>query len=82
MSTRKLRLDFGADIERGARMDDADDLIRLLCTKIGMIMEDVSVTALTITLENPEQTAVQLEELGRAAAQISALAAAAKALCQ
>lgn len=63
-------------------MDDTEDLIRLLCTKVGTIMEDVSVTALTMTLENPAQRAAQVEELGRAAAQISVLVNAAKELCQ
>ena len=60
--------------------DDADDLIRKLCTRAGMIMEDASVDALLMPGADPEAIGAKLERLGDAAHAISAIVAAARAL--
>jgi hypothetical protein len=60
--------------------DDIDDLIAQLCTWIGMIMEDTSVTALTAgSLERDERLAA-IDDVETAANRIAALIAATKAL--
>jgi len=60
--------------------DDHGELLSLLCTRIGTIMEDASVIALTLGSQEPEVRQVQFEEVKRASASIAALAAAAEAL--
>jgi hypothetical protein len=62
-------------------MDEATaDLIAQLCTRIGMIMEDASVVALTIGGRKPENFSADFAELEVAAARVTALVAAAKIL--
>ena len=60
--------------------DDVADLIRQLCTRAGMIMEDASPIALGIRVRQPQDLFRALEELKKSAAQIVALIDAAKAL--
>lgn len=55
---------------------DVDELIGRLCVTAGMIMEDASVSAITVRQSQREQVAVLL----RASDAISALAKAAEAL--
>ncbi len=77
----KLGLDFLAWPGRGVSMDDhTDDLIAQLCTRIGVIMEDVSVTALTVGGKSPDNRKAAIDELDGAAKRIDALVSAAKAL--
>ena len=58
--------------------DDTHDLTVQLCTKVGMIMEDASVIALTIGGLASEDRQAALEEIGKAAERISALVEAAR----
>jgi hypothetical protein len=60
--------------------DDTTDLIARLCTRVGMIMEDASVIALTISGSEPGDLPLAIDELEGAARQIKALVAAARAL--
>ena len=45
--TTKLRLDFCGVWGRGRVMDDTDELLAQLCTRIGIMMEDASAVAIT-----------------------------------
>ena len=60
--------------------EQTDDLIAQLCARIGMIMEDASVTALTIVGKSPTDRLAVIEELEGAAKRIDALVAAVSAL--
>jgi hypothetical protein len=60
--------------------DDTDDIIIQLCTRIGMIMEDASVAALTVAGIDRERRVAALVELDAAAKRIGALVEAAKVL--
>ena len=60
--------------------DDIVDLIRVLCTRAGMIMEDASVDALIMSPGNPDSINAKLERLADAALAISAIINAAQAL--
>jgi hypothetical protein len=60
--------------------DDTADLIRALCTRAGMIMEDVSVSALTISGADRAEIRAKLTLLADGAAAINALIAAASVL--
>ena len=60
--------------------DDTTDLIARLCTRVGMIMEDASVIALTVSGIEPSNRQAAIDELEGAARQINALVAAARAL--
>ena len=60
--------------------DDIVDLIRALCTRAGMIMEDASVDALMMTAGNPDTINAKLARLADAALAISAIINAARAL--
>jgi len=59
---------------------DTDDLIEPLCLRIGMIMEDVSVVALTVREQKHDRRKAVLVQIETAAHQICALIAAARAL--
>jgi len=73
----KLDLDFASVFRRRAHMnDDNDELIELLCTRIGAIMEDASVIALTIGAVPPMERGVRIRQLQRASASIAAITAA------
>ena len=60
--------------------DDTTDLIERLCTRVGMIMEDASVIALTVSGNEPGYLRVAIDELEGAARRTNALIAAARAL--
>ena len=58
---------------------DVIELVALLCTRIGMIMEDVSPVALTKTADGMP---LRIQRVAAASSAISALASAAEALMQ
>lgn len=60
--------------------DDTADLIARLCTRVGMIMEDASVIALTVSGIEPSNRQETIDELESAARRTNALIAAARAL--
>ena len=60
--------------------DDTSELIAQIYTRIGMIMEDASVTALTMPRGTGDARQTAIREIGLAAKRISALAAAVEAL--
>jgi hypothetical protein len=59
---------------------DTSEIITQLCTRIGMIMEDASVVALTIRELKGDARATAIAELEAAGERIRALAGAARAL--
>lgn len=74
-ASQKLPLDFAAPLALPRRMDiDTRDLIRQLCTRAGMIMEDVVPLALLAPQEE------RLDDLAAAAEAIAAILLAARAL--
>lgn len=77
----KLGLDFVATSRCGATMDDeTHELISLLATKVGMLMEDSTVIALTCGQKDRADVSSALDELERSAARMTAMIGAAKAL--
>jgi hypothetical protein len=60
--------------------EDANDLVVQLCTMIGMIMEDTSVVALTVSGLDDDQRRRAAANIQTAAARINALAGAVAAL--
>ncbi|NBB25821.1 hypothetical protein GVM20_11840 [Porphyrobacter sp. SLTP] len=77
----KLDMDFAGVIGRQVHMDDNnDELIDLLCAKIGVIMEDASVIALTIGAVSAEERTARIDNLQRASASIAAISAAVASL--
>ena len=60
--------------------DDVIDLLRALCTRAGMIMEDASVEVLSMPGAGPSAMTAKLERLADAALAISAIVDAARAL--
>ena len=60
--------------------EDVADLVRQLCSRAGMIMEDVSVIALTAQVTNVTSARKATAQLRAAADRIGALAKAAQAL--
>lgn len=60
--------------------EDARDLMIQLCTRIGMIMEDTSVLALTVGALDQRSDTLVIGKLQLAASKITALADAAEAL--
>lgn len=64
-------------------MDDIDqELISLLCTKIGMLMEDHSILALTVGSQIDGNQNVVIDELSAASTKIAKLAAAAQSIAE
>lgn len=57
-----------------------DDLIALLCTRIGMIMEDAAPMALTIQTLEPALRLQSIGEIGKAVRGVTALLEAVKVL--
>ena len=45
-------------------MDELDDRVAEICTRIGMLMEDGSVDAVTITSLEPSERAAVVDRLG------------------
>ena len=78
----KLRLDLTRIEARQWGMDDDtdDDLIARLCTRIGMIMEDASVVALTGARGSAAEVASTVARIEHASEQIAGLVQATKAL--
>ncbi len=60
--------------------DETQELINLLCTRIGMIMEDASVVALTIGSRDQDACSADVADLKVAAEQIGMLVEAAQSL--
>jgi len=78
---RKLAVDFAAGSRLRQEMDkDAADLIAQLCTRVGMIMEDMTLLALTTGNISDTERSLALARLEVAAAQITSLIAAARAI--
>jgi hypothetical protein len=80
-AAEKLGIDFVGVIRRHVRMkEDNDELVEMLCTKIGAIMEDASVIALTIRAVPVGERGARIVELQRASASIAAISAAVASL--
>lgn len=60
--------------------DDNEELLVLLCTRIGSIMEDASVLALTIRTTRDGERAARIAELKRASESIAVLLMAVEVL--
>lgn len=60
--------------------DEIGDLIRALCTRAGMIMQDASTDALIMSADDPDTINSKLERLADAAHAISDIVDAARAL--
>ncbi len=65
---------------RGRMDEDTAELINMLCTRVVMIMEDVSDLALTIGGSDSAERTKRLQRLGHAVDQMSLLIRAAVAL--
>ncbi|MEM7701745.1 MAG: hypothetical protein AAF251_07385 [Pseudomonadota bacterium] len=64
-------------------MDDINrELINLLCTKIGMLMEDHSTPALTVGSQREGEQKAAVDELAGASTKIMKLAAAAQSIAE
>ena len=64
-------------------MDDIDrELVSLLCTKIGMLMEDHSARALTVSNLSDDELRFEIDELAIASTKIAKLAAAAQSIAE
>lgn len=78
---KKLHLDLRPDRRLRTLMDDDNaELITALCTRVGAIMEDASVVALSISKLNGAGRTDALVELTKAAERIKNLIDAARAL--
>jgi len=60
--------------------EDTDQLIALLCNRVGMLMEDASVLALSVGHIEPGRRAARINELQDATATMVRLVVAAQAL--
>lgn len=64
-------------------MDDIDrELITLLCTKIGMLMEDSSALAVTVSGQSDDEQMVVINELAIASTKSARLAEAAQSIAR
>ena len=64
-------------------MEDIDrELISLLCTKIGMLMEDHSTLALTVCSQPDDEQKVAIDQLTAASTKIVKLTAAAQSVAE
>ena len=79
-SRKKLDMDLSDHFDRGVGMDDTEELVVLLCTRIGIIMEDASVEALTIGSLPQSERSETLARLRRATVAIHRLMEGAVAL--
>lgn len=61
-------------------MDELDDRVAQLCTRIGMLMEDVSLDTLTISGMSATERPPALDRIGAAIDQMKELLAQARAL--
>ncbi|WP_422062326.1 hypothetical protein [Sphingopyxis sp.] len=78
--TKKLRLDFRSVSRRGRPMDDTDELLAQLCTRIGIMMEDASAVAITGAMMTADERNRAVLEVADAASRIAALSEAAVSL--
>lgn len=77
----KLVLDFLAASRRGAPMDDQDaDFVAQLCARAGMIMEDISPEAITLSGRSRAEYPKVVDRLLQASVRVRALIDAAKSL--
>ncbi|KUO54642.1 MAG: hypothetical protein APF78_05620 [Sphingomonadales bacterium BRH_c3] len=77
----KLHMDFACQLGlRPAMDDDTAELTARLCTRIGMIMEDAGIIALTIGSQSEVDRLVTLAQLDAAARSICDLVCAARAI--
>lgn len=84
--SKKLGVDFVRRLRRHERMDDQladdperNDLVLQLCTRLGMLMEDVRPLALDAS---PVGLETRVNEIARCARAMAAVADAAKALIE
>jgi hypothetical protein len=77
---KKLVMDFCAASGRGRVMEDDHDLLALLCTRIGTIMEDTSAIAITAAMMNSDERTRAIAQIADAVSRLGALTAAAVAL--
>ena len=76
-------VDLGNGSSIAALMDDIDrELVSLLCTKVGMLMEDHSVVALTIGSKSGDEQRIAIEELARTSTIIETLVASAQSIVE
>ena len=76
-------VDLAAPSSIPVRMDDIDEkLIKLLCTKIGMLMEDHSAQAVMIGIKAADEQKAAVDELVRASKKIEALVTAAHSIAE
>jgi hypothetical protein len=79
--TEKLRLDFmRIEARQWGMDDDTKDLIAKLSTRIGMVMEDASLVALTGARGSAAEVASTVARIELASAQIAVLVQATKVL--
>jgi uncharacterized protein (DUF1786 family) len=76
----KLRLDFCGGSRRGRVMDDTDDLLAQLCTRIGKLMEDASAVALAGAVMGAEDRTRAILEVADTVSCLAALSEAAVSL--
>ena len=70
-------MDFAGAPSRHAAMDtDTADLVRKLCTRAGMLMEDISMLAITAPPDRPGALADSVSTLARGCDDMRALIAA------
>lgn len=65
---------------RGRLMDDTDELLAQLCTRIGIMMEDASAVAITGAMMTAEERNRAVLEVADAVSRIAALSEAAVSL--
>lgn len=76
----KLRLDFRDRSRCGRVMDDTDELLAQLCTRIGIMMEDASAVAITSAVIEAEERMRAILDVADAVSRIAALSDAAVSL--
>ena len=62
---------------RGRVMEDTDELVAQLCTRIGIMMKDASAVAITSAVMPPKERARAILEVADAVSRIAALSEAA-----
>lgn len=73
-------MDFGSCGSRSVDMDDTDEIVIRLCTKVGIIMEDMSIVALTIRGLSSSERTDAIVQISIAAETIQRLTEAARVL--
>lgn len=76
-------MDFCGRLSIAVSMDEIDrELISLLCTKIGMLMEDHSARALTVGSLPEDQQMTEVAALSETITKIARLTAAARSIAE